>query len=265
MANGLSVGPADSFHLAAFFELDTAAAVLQDIAAVVNDNYLTRQNEHYWSQEDLRLMAAYVRDAGITNAQISTPDFRRVSVPSVYPLQRQTAPTNLPAYAWYRPNNIIVPRLDEIALLVSNDGAGGVACYGLIWLESQRHTLNTPPGDTYTLRATSTITGTAGQWTQGTLTFDQVLPAGTFTIVGMAAVGATTEAVRISFLGGGMRPGVICMPTFATQPWQHYLKGQFGAFGSFRNTAPPNIEVLQTTGAAVTYTIYFDVVLTGPG
>lgn len=259
------VGPQNTFHTFAYFEVDTAAATLQDIAAVVNDNYLTRQNEHYWSQEDLRLICAYVRDAGITNAQISTPNFRRVSVPAVYPLQRQAAPTNLPGYAWYGDTNIVLPRLDEIALLVSNDGGGGVDCYGVLWAEHPSHTRNVPPGDVYTLRATSTITRVAGQWVQGVLTFDQVLPAGTYTVVGLGAVGATTEAVRLSFLGGGMRPGVLCQPTQALIPWRDFLKGHVGIFGTFRNTAPPNIEVLGTAAGAVTYTIYLDVILTGPG
>lgn len=259
------VMPANTFHTAAYFEVDTAAATLQDIAAVVNDNYLTRQNEHYWAQDDMRLMWTYVRDAGITNAQLSTPDFRRVSVPSLYPFQRAAAPTSLPAIADYRPNNIIVPRLDEIALLVSNDGAGGVDCYGVITLESLQHTKNVPQGDVYTLRATSTITRVAGQWVQGTLTFDQVLPAGTFTVVGMSAVGATTEAVRLSFLGGGTRPGCICMPTFVTFPWAYNMKGGLGVWGQFANTAPPNIEVLGTAAGAVTYTVFLDVILTGPG
>lgn len=260
------VAPPRSFHLLGFSKADTAGATLENITAVANDNFATLSpSGNYFLQDDYRLMAAYGRNAGLTQMQISTPDFRRVSVPFVYPLNVAAAPVALSPYAWYRDAGIIVPRLDELAVLASNGGAGGVDNYSGLWIQDRSHTLNVPPGQCYTLLATSTITRTARQWTQGTLAFNQVLPSGTYAVVGMGLYGATTEFGRLAFLGGGMRPGVICQPTLAAQPWRDFLKGNCGVWGSFTNTAPPNIEVLGTAGGAVTYNVILDVVMTGPG
>lgn len=260
------ISPPRSFHLLAYSKADVAGATLENITAVANDNYATLSSSgNYFLQEDVKLMAAYGRDAGLTAMQISTPDFRRVSVPFVYPLNVSAAPTALSPYAWYRDTSIILPRLDEIAVLASNNGGGGVDNYSGLWIEHPTHNLNVPAGDCYTLQFTSTITRTARIWTQGTIAFNQVLPAGTYAIIGMGLSGATTEFGRLAFLGGGMRPGCICQPTLGSQPWRDFLKGNCGEWGRFTNTAPPNIEVLGTAGGAVTYTGFLDVVLVGPG
>lgn len=258
------IPPATSYHTFGFFAADTAGATLQDIAAISNDGWLTKQNNHYWAQEDTYLLWAYVRDAGVTLAQISTPDYRRVAAPAIFPLNRAAAPTTLPNKALYAPNRITIPKLDEIALLVSNNGAGGVDCYGVITVESKSHNRNVPAGDVYTLHATSAITRTAAAWTTGALIFDSSLPAGTFSVVGLGVVGATTEAARLAFSGGGMKPGVLVQPTSAAQPWPYELKGGLGEWGRFVNSAPPSIEVLGTAGGAVTYDVFLDVVIVGP-
>ena len=71
-------------HTAVFTKLVTAAAVNEDIPAVT-DQVLTVQNSHYIAQEDMNLLAAYARDAGITNARIFTPQLLKVGVPSIVP------------------------------------------------------------------------------------------------------------------------------------------------------------------------------------
>jgi hypothetical protein len=246
-------------HTAVFTKLDTAAAVNEDIPAVT-DQVLTVQNNHYIAQEDMNLLAAYARDAGITNARIFTPQLLKVGVPSIVPPNANAAPISLPPMIYYPPGKLRIPSIDEIAFQISNGGAGGVRAVGAIWLMTLGHSLNVPPGDVYTLRATVTITGTAAAWTAGVMVFDQTLPAGTYQVVGLDVVGATTELARLIFMGGGYRPGTIVRPAVSNYMWEYFRAGTSGVLGTFVSTAQPQLEVFQTTGAATPYTVFIDVI-----
>lgn len=248
------------FHLLAYTKADTAATSNEDITAVT-DNFATVQNGHYILQQDCYLMAAYARDAGATNARVNTPHYRFVSIPSIEPINRGAAVPSIPPYAWYPPGNLKVPRIDEVAFELSNDGAGGVRAIGGLWICDAPNARNIPQGDVYTLRGTSVITTAAFAWTLGGLTLDQTLPAGNYTVIGLRTIGVTTEFVRFAPLGGGMRPGVINDVLIANfDPTLRFRNGNLGSWFTFANTALPNIEVFATAAAAITYTLYIDVV-----
>jgi hypothetical protein len=248
-----------SIHTLAYTKLDTAATANEDIPAVT-DSVVTVQNNHYIVQSDMNLLAAYARDAGATNARIFTPQLLKVGIPSVSPVNANAAPITLPPMDYYPPAKLRIPAIDEIAFQISNGGAGGVRAIGAIWLSTPDHNFNVPPGDAYTLRATATITGVANAWTTGPITFEQVLPAGTYQVVGLNVIGATTELARIVFMGGGWRPGVIVMPAVGNYNWEYFRFGNSGLLGTFVSTAQPQLDVFQTTAAATAYTIFMDVV-----
>lgn len=251
-----------AIHLAAFTRLDTAAAVNEDTPGVT-DQVLTLQNNHYIAQEDLNLLAAYARNAGAVNARLSTPNFRRVSVPSIQPVLRGAAPISIPPMVFFPPAKLRVPAIDEIAFELTNDGAGGVRTVGGIWLSTPSHNFNVPPGDVYTIRATATITGVLANWTAGNMTFDQTLPAGNYAVIGLDVIGATTEFARLNFMGGGYRPGVVVRPAIVNYMWDNFRFGNVGVFGVFANTAQPQLEVFQTTAAATPYTVFMEVIKVG--
>jgi hypothetical protein len=248
-----------AIHTAVYTKLDTAATANEDIPAVT-DNVFTVQNGHYIAQQDMNLLSAYARDAGITNARIFTPQLLKVGVPSVSPVNANAAPITLPPMTYFPPAKLRIPAIDEIAFQISNGGAGGVRAVGVIWLATMDHNYNVPPGDSFTLRATVTITGTLAAWASGPLVFDQTLPAGTYQVVGLNVVGATTEVARLVFMGGGYRPGVLCMPAVGNYNWEFFRFGNSGLLGTFVSTAQPQLEVFQTTAAATPYTVFVDVI-----
>jgi hypothetical protein len=248
-----------SIHTLAFTKLDGAAATDEDIPAVT-DNVVTVQNGHYIVQEDMYLLAAYHRNAGAINAKISTPTLRRVAIPSIQPVNVNAAPITLPPMLFFPPAKLTIPAIDEIAWLASNSGIGGIRAVGLLWLNTRSHNFNIPPGDTYTVRFTSTITGTTVVWTSGSISFEQTLPAGRYAVVGLDIIGANTECARLVFLGGGFRPGVVVRPAVSNYMWDYFRQGDSGVFGEFESTALPNLEVFQTTGGAQTYTGFMDLV-----
>src|SRR5262245_20636010 len=242
------------WHLLAFDGVDSAAANFEQLPAVLDQIVTQSPNGNYLLQQDMRVRAAYFRDAGATLARLNTPDWRRVSIPSINPVQRQAGVTNLPAYGRYYPGSIVIPKIDELIFQVSNDGAGGVAMVGGLWISPLNDTLNVPNGDVYKVHATVTTTGVAGQWELSPMVLDQNLPTGTYAVIGLdvvsdQAVGAV-EFARLAWTGGAQagggqmwRPGVLVRTGFDEQNWPDWSNGLWGTLGSFTSTAQPNLEV----------------------
>jgi hypothetical protein len=219
----------------------------------------------------MRVRAAYYRDAGATLARLNTPDWRRVSIPAINPVQRQAGVTNLPAYSLYNPGNIVIPKIDELIFEVSNDGAGGVAMVGGLWISPVNDNLNVPAGDVYTVHASATSVGIAGQWELVPFTLDQNLPTGTYAVTGLdivqdGAAGAV-EFGRLAWTGGAIagggpqwRPGVLIRQGFDKQNWPNWQKGQWGTLGTFSSTAQPNLEVFSNPGTGVNLDIFMDII-----
>ncbi len=250
------------FHTFAYTKLDTAAAVNEDITALT-DNFLTIQNGHFISQTDLTLLAAWGSDPGILNARINTPHFRAVSIPSIQPVEASTTPTSPPSFDWMQPSKLTIPAIDEIAFEISNGGAGGVRATGIVWAGLPGFTLNVPAGDTFKLRATGVITAVANTWTPGAITFDQTLPQGNYAVIGMEIVGANLQAARLVFQGIGPRPGCLARTAVSQKNWlETFARGSLGVWGTFPNTAQPNIEIL-AAAANVAQTVFLDVIRIG--
>lgn len=261
------------WHTLAFTKLDTAAAVNEQIPAVLDQIVTQSPNGNYILQQDMRIRAAYFRDAGATGARLNTPDYRTISIPNVHPVQRQAGVTNLPAYQRYFPAGLDVAKIDEVIFEGSNNGAGGVAAVGGLWLSPLGDTANIPQGDSYKLHATATTVGTASQWELVPMVLDELLPNGTYTIIGFdanqgGAVG-DVEFARIAWTGGNAvgggqlwRPGILVQRTQANQNWPNWQQGNWGTLGSFSSTAQPNIEVFSQTGNSVTLDFYLDVIKT---
>jgi hypothetical protein len=259
------------WHLLAFDGVDSAAADFEQIPAVLDQIVTQSPNGNYILQQDMRVRAAYYRDAGATLARLNTPDWRRVSIPSINPVQRQAGVTNLPAYGRYYPGSIVIPKIDELIFQASNDGAGGVAQVGGLWISPLNDTLNIPSGDVYKVHAAATSTGIAGTWELVPFVLDQNLPTGTYAVIGLDVVqdGATgaVEFARLAWTGGAQagggqpwRPGVTIRHGFAEQNWENWQNGNWGTLGSFTSTAQPNLEVFSDPGTGVGLDIFMDII-----
>jgi hypothetical protein len=255
------------FHLLAYTKADTAATSNEDYPGVTDNWAVLNASSHYLLQQDAFLMAAYVQNAGATNARINTPRYRVLGLPSIHPVNRSAAPVTRSPFMWLRPMKLFVPRIDDLALEVSNDGAGAVRGVGGIWVSDGQY--GVPSGtntDVFTIRATGTITATALAWTLGNITFESGLPAGRYGVVGMSAFGTNLVFVRLVFPGGagpsGMRPGVVANPTTAIFQDDRFRYGNSGLLGTFESTAQPLIEIF-STAANSAQTLWLDLVRLG--
>lgn len=259
------------WHLLAFYKADVAAAVNEAIPGVTDQIVNKSTNGNYMLQDNMRVRAGYFRDSGATGARLNTPDFRRLSIPNIHPVQRQAGVTDLPAVHWFSPGGITIPKIDEIIFEGSNDGAGGVAAVGGLWISPLSDNMNIPQGDSYKIHGTVTTAGVAVSWELKPIILDEILPAGNYAIIGMDAISRAAanvvEFARLAWTGGNMpgggnlwRPGVLVPRLQSMQNWPRWQNGNWGTLGSFASTAPPQCEVFSVAGTTAVLDIYLDVV-----
>ncbi len=229
------------FTLAAYFEsIDNTANV--DIAPV-QDDVLTISNAHFLPQRDYDLLASFVSAATLARGRFVSPSNRVVTVPFIRPISVALLPPADPNVADYRGNPFRVRALEELALeLTSAIAMGSENAYGLFWLSEGREAM--PGGDIFTFRFTGTQTAVVNNWTTFTPVFADLLPAGTYAIVGGELTGATAVAFRVIIEGQKLRPGAIATAALGNKPWPGQIKGGLGIWGRFRSTALPQIQIL---------------------
>lgn len=213
-----------------------------------------------------QLMAAagMVSTTGGTGAvRLVSPSTLRVSRIVVAPVQGAAAAINLPA----DPHHICLwsaglPDLatnEGLDAIVNTDPAAPQIHSVIVWLADQAPT-PIAPAEIFTIRATSATALVAGAWTTvQALTFDDALPVGRYSIVGMRAQSANMLAARIVAPGAPWRPGVLGCNTITHRESYSFRYGRVGEFVQFDEVTLFAVEAL--SGAADATQIYhFDVV-----
>ena len=108
------------------------------------------------------------------------------------------------------------------------------------------------------MRATAAATLAAGTWVNSALTMTQTLPVGTYAVVGLRAIGANLQAARLSFIGGGYRPGVPAVNGDGDGDFKPLRFGMSGEFGRFDNNTIPSVDCLGHTDTSQRF--YLDLI-----
>lgn len=238
----------------------TAGVTDADLTAL-SDPQVTIQNNHFLLPNDYSLIAAYAFGTTISALKIDSPSLRSMYLPFIRPLDRTLLPADEPNVCDFGDFALTLRRGEEVKLLASNAGGADEKNYCLLWLGDGRRTIQTGP--IYTMRATSTITTVADTWTQGNLTFDQTLPAGRYSIVGMEVAGTALLAGRLILPGYFHRPGVVASQTLGQNSGKLFRAGGLGEYGDFANTAMPSVEVLKGSAASTAVTVHLDLIYKG--
>lgn len=242
-------------HLACYNATLTESVSNQDVAAVT-DQSLTISNGHYVLTEPARLAGVYGQSTDLLRLRVNTPTLRATSLPYMEPLLQGVLPGNLPPMAILGDYALPLSPIDEIAFEASLGGASGTQETTVgAWFQFGMRPI--PTGAAYTLRATSSITCTAGQWTAGAFVLDQVLPAGRYSVIGMRVVAADGIFGRLIFPAQTYRPGVLCSDTEAENDFGYVRMGKMGELGQFDSIAQPQIEIF-TNGTCTSQTVYID-------
>ena len=249
-------------HLAVFAESIDPAGALVNIAAINDDSVFT-------SGDDIRVpvalpyligSAALISATTPVQAQLQSPSLRQVANIDIEPCALGLVFGD-PAELAFHPTNPIPLRGDEsLNFLVNTNPAGAELHYGLVWFSDGSQ--QSVSGDIFSVRATMSVTGVANAWVNGSLTFSQDLPVGTYDVVGMRVRGAGLVAARLNFIGGAWRPGVPGAIAIDDKISEQFRYGRMGVYGSFHTNTPPSVEIV-AAAAAITPVVILDLIARG--
>lgn len=242
------------------WESNAINAVETDIAPVQDSIFLI-QNSHFVPSVDVQIQAACFMSLNAQRARIVTPTLRQVTTPFIRPVNLALTPTSRPLVADYRGNPLHLKGLEEVQVLTLQGGAGAEHS-GVVMLVSNGPLTPAPQGDVYTMRGTATTAAVANVWTQLAVTWQDILPAGRYAVIGMETVSATARAARLILNDSAWRPGCLGMSADGNGTHPMFRMGGLGQWGQFYAYAMPNVETLCDTTDA-THEIYLDIVRVG--
>jgi hypothetical protein len=235
------------FHLAAFYESVDSGGALTKIAAVADQAIRTDGDDLVVPAgiPNLLAEAALSAQTGPSYAQASSPSLRQLANQDIDPIVAGVVFGGNPAVQGHLMNPRMLKANESVNFLIAATGGSAAANYGLLWLGDGAITKVT--GNMFSIRATGTAALSAGVWVNTSITFEETLPAGTYNVVGLRAVGAHLVAARLSLVGGAFRPGVPAVNAVGDREYPFGRYGSMGSFGVFDVNQPPTIDCLGVT------------------
>ena len=196
-----------------------------------------------------QLLGAYAGGVTITRAQLRSPSLRRVVNVEIAPVNIGTLAPNNPPALWMRPQAPIALTVNEaLNMFVAENVVGAEQEDGVVWLADAP--VAPVGGEMFVVRVTGATTLTANAWTNGSLTFDQTLPAGSYNIVGARMESTNIIAFRFVPVGGTWRPGGLGTTTAARLEPPGQRSGGWGVWATFAHLTPPTVDYLASAADA---------------
>lgn len=246
-----------------FTAAQAAGATNVALGAVADQSITVSSNARFILPQRMKARAGLAVCANLTAARINAPSLRSFILPQIYPGNVGATVASPVEVADWGTNGPVIQANEELAIETSNNAGAAVVASAVLFLTDGNDP--NPAGPYSTLVATAAVTLVAGQWVFSQLVFDQVLPTGEYTVVGMRASCPNGLAARLVFPGQTQwRPGCVTDNAYSGKqirtPW---TTGLAGVYGKFRNTAQPGVEVLGLVAGAQTLTCFLDLMKTG--
>lgn len=248
------------WHFAGFAGAIVASTNNQAVPAPADAVLTPLGTTRYLIPTDMECFGAFAAQDFITRARIVTESLRTLGLPEIYPLNVVLEPTLPLGIDWRLSDPIKLKRNDSLSIEMSVGATLTAFGWAGAWLRTQKY--GVPAGPVTTVSGTATITLVANSWAAGGITFDQNLPVGDYSVVGMKVVCADAWAARLIFPAGqGMRPGCMTGETVSGYEYQDQARhGKLGEWGRFHSVNVPQLEVLGHTAGAETPRVYMDVI-----
>lgn len=247
------------FHLLAY-SASLVTAVETDTLPV-QDPVITIVNNHFMPQTPMYGVFGTSMGTNLLRSRIQTPTLLQVTTPFLRPINATLIGGSLHYVdSWLR-NPIMFQQMEEIAILNLQNAGANQQITSLLAISPQMITPG-PSGPLYRIRGTGTTTVVAHAWTQCPITWQNALPAGIYSVVGLEALSVTGQAARLIFQQQVMRPG--CMATVNPGDISDpiFRNGVLGEWGRFTQTALPSVEML-CNAADTAQEVYLDIVRIG--
>jgi hypothetical protein len=203
---------------------------------------------NYLPQKNMRLMFAAALSAHLDRSRLVSPPYRQVALPYIYPVNVGATPVNFKQHLNMAAEPLYMGAenpfgADATTTLTStNTETATVVCCAYVDPSAPA-----PPGDVYTLRATGTTMLTAYTWSPVTLTWDQPVIQGRYSIIGGDVLSAGGIAFRLTVDNQFVRPGGLCVTTQGNESPLRQRMGGWGEWGQFDNTSLPRLEVFSSS------------------
>lgn len=227
----------------------------------ITDNQMTIQNSHIIPQRDTAILAAVAMGATITRGRLQTPKLLIPTTFNITPLSGVLGAGAIQRVCDIRDMPLMLRGLEELQVFITHTAA--VAEQDACTLYLDQGQVPAPPGDMRTIRGTAAGPAVANSWTNiGTITWQNTLPTGLYSIVGGFAQSATGLAWRCILENQFWRPGAPAMQALTDLTDDAFRFGGLGQWGTFHNTAMPQIEFLSTAADAA-FVVALDIIKIG--
>lgn len=248
--------------LAGFMKAESGTQVYDALTAVLDQSLTISSNGRFIFPGQWKVLGAFGLGTGLTAMRHDSPSMRSMVLPEIYPtVVAGTVPDN-PGWIDYAGNGPSILMNEEYTVDASHTGAGPDNIFAGVWVTPQF--VPAPNGPIYTLLATASPTLTVGTWVNVALTFNQTLPSGEYTVVGLNVVCTSGIFARLVFPGSNQfRPGCVVNPTYGQSlRGLPFRNGNLGLYGKFMSTAQPSLEIMGVAAGAQTATVAIDVIKT---
>jgi len=138
---------------------------------------------------------------------------------------------------------------EALSVEMTNGAVTGARALVGIWLANGR--IEPVRGEIRTIKATTSFTPTANQWSSGALTFATDLPTGRYQLVGAKVISDNTVGLfRFILTGYSWRPGGIIQNMLVMPDIYPFRRGKLGVWGEFTHLTPPRIEICELASVA---------------
>lgn len=229
--------------------------------APVQDTLMAIANAHFLPQQDWLLQYAHYAGLTVDRARLISPSLRQQTTPFIRPINGTIVVASNPGVADYTRSPLRIRGLEELQLSATQTTGGAAVVVATAGL-SKGPLIPIPSGDVLTMRGVATTTLVAGAWTTATVTWNDILAAGTYACVGLEYFGTTAIAARLVFEEQWERPGTLGLGTDITIGHRLFQKGGLGVWGRFNANRMPSVECLANAADTVEE-FYLDLVRIG--
>lgn len=248
-----------TFHLCGFTESQDSA-VLTNIAALADQSVQVNGDDIIVPNDLTLLGGVYALGPSLTRANLTSPSIRRMFSNEIARLDLSATPTDQLLVSWHGDSRLQLDPGEQMNAQMAEGAAGASRGTVLAWLFDR---IPQPiSADIRTIRVTSSGTAVANAWTNINLTFNDILPAGVYSLVGMMLQSTNMQAFRAVFKGGYYRPGAVGITAFSQRHHPIFRLGGLGEWGQFDHLTPPSVDVL-CNGADAAFAGVMDLVYLG--
>lgn len=206
-----------------------------------------------------QLLGAFTLSANIGRSKLESPTLLNFAPLMIAPYIKSALPTQYEneMVQMASPIKLTTNEALQAYALSATSGSDAQTLVGVLLGDGAQAPVS---GEIHTVRATFTSSATADSWQNGAITFDTVIPAGSYDVVGARAEGSHLKVFRLVFQGNTtVRPGTLAAlgADGADLPGARY--GGWGTWGTFDQFTPPSVDHI-TDGTSETVSLYLDLI-----